>query len=118
MHGKTNILDVIPRLEDDITVTMRNGNMVLSFLSLRRSPLAFLRRFSKRTELELDHMGTATVSLMDGKRHLSDIVNAMQEQFSNEKHLKDRTIMFVIEMKRRKLLKYLSDGLAQQNGKD
>lgn len=108
MDGKTNILDVIPHLEDDITMTTRNGNTVLSFLSFRRRSLPLLRRLSKRTKLELDAIGSAAVMLIDGDKDVRTIIEGLKETFADEKQLDERTIMFLTELKRRKIIKYLA----------
>lgn len=109
-NTKTNIFDVIPAIEDDIVISVRNGITTLSFLSLRKRNVLsrLLRRFSKTTSIELDEKGAAIISLINGQNKVVDIIDEIQKRFVPEEQMKERTIMYIVELKRRSIIKYLA----------
>ncbi len=106
--GLTDINEVIPVIEDDVTASAHGGLAALSFPSLRRKKglAKLLRRFSKTTTIELDEMGSAVVSLANGRRNVGQIIDEMKKTYAHEQHLDERIIAFVAVLKRKGIVRY------------
>lgn len=107
---KTNILDVIPALHEDVNVNKgKEGELTLSFPALRKKGFwGFISKWSKTKHIELDMTGSEVVKQIDGKRNIEEIIAAMSAYFECKDNYAERIIMFISGLKAQGAIKYMA----------
>lgn len=107
--NKTNILDVIPVIYDDVIINKgKEGEYTLSFPSLRnRGILGFASKWSKKKYLELDKTGSEVFRHIDGKRNIEEIIRSLSGYFKHTDDYAARIIMFISGLKSQGAVKYI-----------
>lgn len=106
---KTNILDVIPALHEDVFINKgKEGEYTLSFPALRNKGfLGFLSRWSKTKHIELDKTGSEVIRQIDGKRNIEEIIKNMSGYFECKDNYAERIIMFISGLRAQGAIKYM-----------
>lgn len=106
---KTNILDVIPVLHEDVTINQgKEGEITLSFPSLRNNGvLGFLSKWSKRKYIELDKTGSEVIRQIDGKRNIEEIIKNLSGYFEYKDNYAERIVMFISGLRAQGAIKYM-----------
>lgn len=106
---KTNILDVIPALREDVTINQgKEGEITLSFPALRNNGfLGFLSKWSKKKYIELDKTGSEVIKHIDGKKKLEEIIKNLSGYFEYKDNYAERIVMFVSGLRAQGAIKYM-----------
>lgn len=100
---KKNLFDLIPHISEHITTEQEGELSVIAFPRFRSKFMQrhfVLRSKSPMIRIRLEKHGTAVWSLIDGKRSVKDIADALAEHFENEENYEYRVSIYISQLKR------------------
>ena len=109
MKAKENLFDLVPFISEHIT-TEKEGE--LSVIAFPRFRSKFMQKYfvpknkSAVIRIRLDEHGTAVWDLIDGKRTVKEIAEALAEHFQQEKNYEYRVVAFFSQLYRQGFVKY------------
>jgi len=107
--AKKNLFDLVPFISEHIT-TEKEGE--LSVIAFPRFRSKFMQKYmvpknkSAVIRVRLDEHGTAVWNLIDGKRTIKEIAEALTEHFQQEKNYEYRVVAFFSQLYRQGFVKY------------
>lgn len=112
-EGKISILDAVPVCSPHVTTEWREEGAVLSFPRFRH---AWMRRFllpkgmSSHIHVSLEEHGSAVWRMIDGRRTVQEIIEALAPHFQGEEGYSSRITTYVMQLQK--------DGLVRLKIKD
>lgn len=107
---KINLLDVVPCISEYILTEKQEG---LSRIAFPRFKNRFMQRYlipnslSPYLHITFEEHGTAVWDLIDGKRTVREIIEALGEHFNYEENYDQRVTMFLNQLQARGFIKYM-----------
>jgi len=100
MSEKQNLFDLIPEIDERITTENGGELIVVTFPRFRSNFIQkyLVREKSKVVRVRLDANGTAVWKLIDGKRSVTQIAEALGEHFQREERYEYRVAEFVSQL--------------------
>lgn len=111
MKDRINLLDVVPVHNDSILSHKEGGCCVLSLPRFKNKWMQkhlIPRKISPYVRVTLEEHGSAVWELIDGKKNVSEIIDAMEEYFRNEESYEARVTAFLTQLNRDGLIKFLT----------
>ena len=102
-EGKISILDAVPVRSPHVTTEWREEGAVLSFPRFRH---AWMRRFllpkgmSSHIHVSLEEHGTAVWRMIDGRRTVQEIIDALGTHFQDAKEYPSRVTMYIMQLRK------------------
>lgn len=102
-EGKISLLDAVPVCSPHVTTEWKEEGAVLSFPRFKR---AWMRRFllpkgmSPDIHVTLEEHGTAVWRMIDGRRTVQEIVDALAGHFQNEEGYPARVTAYVMQLRK------------------
>jgi len=109
MKAKRNLFDLVPVISEHIT-TEKEGE--LSVITFPRFRSKFMQKYfvpknkSAVIRIRLEEHGTAVWDLIDGKRTVKEIAEALAEHFQHEKNYEYRVAAYFSQLYRQGFVKY------------
>ena len=107
---KINLLDVVPCIGEHI-VTEKEGE--LSVIAFPRFKNKFMQKYfipksmPPFIRIHLEEHGTAVWDLIDGRRTVREIVEALADHFNHEENYGSRVTIFLSQMQAKEIIVYL-----------
>ena len=107
MPEKQNLFDLIPKIDERLATENEGELAVIAFPRFRSKFLQkyFVREKSKLVRVRLDANGTAVWRLIDGRRSVSQIAEALAEHFQRAENYEYRVAEFVSQLYRQGFVK-------------
>jgi hypothetical protein len=108
MKQKQNLFDLVPTISEHIT-TEKEGE--LSVITFPRFRSKFMQKYfvpknkSPKIRIRLDEYGTAVWNLIDGKRTIKEITDALIENFQSEENYEYRIASYFLQLYKQDFLK-------------
>ena len=109
MKKKTNLFDLIPVINELVT-TEKEGE--LSVIAFPRFRSKFMQKYlvpkkkSTHVRIRLEEHGTAVWDLIDGKRTVQAIADALAEHFHQEANYEYRITAYLQQLERQVFIKF------------
>lgn len=106
---KINLFDVVPSISEHIS-TEKEGE--LSVIAFPRFRSKFMQRYfvpknkSAFIRIRLEEHGTAVWDLVDGKRTVREIADALSAHFDHEENYEYRITTFISQLRAQGFIKY------------
>jgi len=106
-----NLFDFVPVISEHIT-TEKEGE--LSVITFPRFRSKFMQKYfvpknkSQTVRVRLDRHGTAVWDLIDGRRTVGEIIDALSEHFNQEENYENRVAVFFSQLFKQGFVKYKS----------
>lgn len=110
MKEKINLLDVVPARKDSILSRKEEGCYVLSLPRFKNKWVQkhlIPRRISPYVKVTLEEHGSAVWELIDGKRSVAGIIDALDEYFREEQDYEARVTTFLTQLNKDGLILFL-----------
>lgn len=98
---KINILNTIPVHCESIKTEWEGNTIVISFPRFKydwMKRLFSFKNLSPDVHLSLEEHGTAVWQLIDGKRSVQEIINALDDHFSHEEEYAARVVTYIRQL--------------------
>jgi hypothetical protein len=112
MKGEKNLFDVIPVINQHI-MTENEGK--LSVIAFPRFRSKFMQKYfvmknkSVIIRIKLEEHGTAVWKLIDGKRTVKDIADALSEHFMREENYEYRIAAYISHLQKQGFINMISN---------
>jgi hypothetical protein bfra3_02023 len=106
---KVNLLDVVPYVAEHIRTEKVEGLSVIAFPRFKNR---FMQKYlipkgmTSFLHVTLEEHGTAVWDLIDGKRTVSDIIEALAEHFQHEENYGQRITAYITQLRLSGFIKY------------
>jgi len=105
---KQNLFDLVPTINERLTIEKEGELIVITFPRFRSK---FLLRFIPKNKprmirISLDEHGTAVWNLIDGRKTVKQISNALAEHFNHEENYEYRVAMYFAQLYKYGFVKY------------
>ncbi|MDR0560838.1 MAG: PqqD family protein [Prevotellaceae bacterium] len=105
-----NLFDLIPKISKHITTENEGELLVIVFPRFRSK---FMQKYfvpknkSATIRVRLEKHGTAVLNLIDGKRTVHEIAEALAEHFNNEKNYEYRIAAYIKQLQQQDFVELL-----------
>jgi hypothetical protein len=105
---KQNLFDLIPQISERITTEKEGELSVITFPRFRNKFLLFFVPKSKSQiiRIRLEEHGTAVWNLIDGRRTVKSICDALAERFNHEENYEYRIAKYFSYLQKSGFVKY------------
>lgn len=106
---KVNLFDLVPYISEHITTEKEGELSVIAFPRFRsKFMLKYFvpKRKSPVIRIRFEEHGTAVWDLVDGKRNIQNIVEALADHFNREENYEYRIVTFFNQLYRQGFIKY------------
>ena len=105
---KQNLFDLVPRISERVTTEKEGELSVITFPRFRSKLLLKLfvpKSKSPMLRISLDEHGTAVWNLIDGRRTIKEIADALAEHFQHEENYEYRVAAYFSQLYRQGFVK-------------
>jgi hypothetical protein len=108
--GKVNLFDMVPSIGEHITTEKEGELSVIAFPRFRNK---FMQKYlvpknkSALIRIRLEEHGTAVWNLIDGKRSVKEIAEALAGHFNGEENYEYRVASYISQLHHQGFVRYL-----------